>query len=65
MKFSRFDKPAMMQLTVTWRDKTGRAIMAENVIDCSERAVSAAVAAMVRGHVMAPGDTITVQGAST
>ena len=63
MKFSRFDKPAMQQLTVTWRDKAGKAIAAENVIDCSERAVSATVVSMVRGHVMAPGDTIEVKHA--
>ena len=61
MKFSRFDKPATAQLTVTWRDKTGRVIAAENVLDCSERAVSSAVISMLRGHVMTAGDTIEVK----
>ena len=61
MKFSRFDKPAMAQLTVTWRDARGKAIQAEQVIDCSERAVSSAIISMLRGQTMAAGDTIEVR----
>ena len=60
MKFTKFDKPAMAQITVIWRDKHGKAIHAENVIDCSERAVSSAIVSMLRGQTMAAGDTITV-----
>ena len=65
MKFSRFDRPAMSQLTVTWRDKTGRALAAENVLDCSERAVSSAIITMLRDQTMAAGDTISIQRAQT
>lgn len=61
MKFSRFDKPKMAQLTVAWRDKHGKAIQAENVLDCSERAVSSAIISMLRGQTMAAGDTIEVK----
>ena len=61
MKFTKFDRPAMAQLTVTWRDAKGKAITAENVLDCSERAVSSAIIAMLRGQTMAAGDTIEVK----
>ena len=65
MKFSKFDKPAMQQLTVTWRDAKGKAIAAENVLDCSERSVSSAIITMLRGQTMAAGDTISIQGVQT
>lgn len=64
MKFTKFDKPAMARLTVTWRDKAGKAIAAECVVDCSERAVSSAIISMLRGQTMAAGDTIEVQNAT-
>ena len=62
MKFTKFDKPAMAQIVITWRDKHGKAILAENVIDCSERAVSSAIIRMLRGQTMAAGDTVSIQG---